>query len=106
MIKSAPVLGWLITILVFLSSAPERAAAYTFVSPSSVIYTDENGSGYRHLTSMEPSAKEDLPLSNITVYPESDIRGGLDISYTEEEGPGVTGKNATLILHTRILLTP
>jgi hypothetical protein len=96
--------GVMIMALAFMTALAGTSHAYTF--ESSLLYMDENGSGYRQLTSAEPAAGGDLPLSFITIYPESDINGGFDLSFSEEEGPWLDGTNTTLILHTKIPFTP
>lgn len=86
-------------------TAPRPADAFV-IDHHAIIYADENGSGYRLLTAAEPASGESVPLSNVTVYPESDQQEGIVISYSEDEGPWLEGKNATLILHTTFAIDP
>jgi hypothetical protein len=101
--KSIPSLAAFVLTTLYMFCRP--AEAYV-VDSHVILYADENASGYRRLTSAEPSGGDDVPLSYITVYPESDMSSGFEVSYREEEGPDAQSKNSTLIFHTNIPLTP
>jgi len=80
-------------------------AAYVFDSHK-LIYTDENASGYRRLTATEPASGDQMPLSNITTYPDSDESLGFGVSWSTYEGPEINGKESTVMVHTTIPLAP
>jgi hypothetical protein len=84
----------------------QPASAYV-VDNKKIIYADEeNSSGYRRLTSVEPAAGNAAPLSKITTYPEPDQPGHFDITYKEGQGTDAENKNSTVILHTNIPIQP
>jgi hypothetical protein len=94
-------------LLACAAAGSASAPAFAYVVDGSVIlHADENGSGYRSLTSIEPAASETLPISNITIYPESEKNDGFDITYSQQEGSSIEGKSATLILHTNFPIQP
>ena len=79
---------------------------YVFNSAAFIYALEDNASGYRVLTSVEPEAGERLPLSGITVYPESQTPDGLELTYIEEEGPAIQGRATTVMVHANIPLKP
>lgn len=93
-------------VLLLLACAGARPAAAWVVDSRPLLYAEENGFGYRTLTSVEPAAGVTVPLSNITIYPESDQVAGLELSYREDDVRGTSGRSSTLILRTNILLQP
>jgi hypothetical protein len=81
------------------------AAGYS-LSGAGILYDEDNASGYRALTSVEPAAGGDQPLSDVTVYPDDDTPHGFEFSYNEEEGPAYAGTISTVMVHTYIPLNP
>jgi hypothetical protein len=92
-------------LLLACTAAGSPSFAFT-IDTHDILYADENGSGYRELTAIEPSADEDLPVSTVTVYPETDTKNAFDIVYRARDIPGVEEKDAALIVRTNFLLQP
>jgi hypothetical protein len=98
------------SVIATANTAQAQSSHYSF-DFKKIIFAEDNATGYRALTSMEPRAGDDMPLSNASSYTQTrmaqqPLPRGLDVSYMVEEGPSLRNESTTFMLHTSIPIAP